>query len=287
MRNWVTGIAVVCALAFSTMAFGQQNREAQEKLGWRLGCQAYTFGRTGVTLYDTIAILKELKIGYVELYPGQVIVKGGDVKVGPDMPADWLAELQIVLKEANVKAVAYGVTGVPNDEAGARKLFEWAKKLGIETIVSEPGANQFALLDKLAKEYDIKVALHNHPKPSPYWDPNVVIERSKDASKLIGACADTGHWARSGLVPVDCIKKLEGRIVEFHFKDLNQMGNGHDVPWGTGVCDLKAMLKEIKRQNFKGVFSIEYEHGSGAELTENVGKCVVNFAAAAEELAKE
>ena len=93
-----------------------------------------------------------------------------------------------------------------------------------------------------------------------------MLKVCKGRSKRIGACADTGHWARSGMKPIECIKKLAGRIISFHFKDLNQMGMGthdkptHDVPWGTGVCDVKGMLMEIRRQKLKAVFSIEYEY---------------------------
>lgn len=287
MRTWVKCIALASMLTLSAAAFGQQQQSGARQLGWRLACQAYTFGRNGVTLFDTLDILKDVGIRNVELFPGQKLSKDNPVSVGENMPKEAIEALKAKLQELRIRPVAFGVTGVPKDEAAARKLFEWAKTMGIGTIVSEPGADQFTLLDKLAQEYNIKVALHNHPKPSSYWDPQVVLDRSKDCSKLIGACADTGHWARSGLTPVDCIKKLEGRIVEFHFKDLNQMGNGHDVPWGTGVCDFKAMLKEIKRQGFKGAFSIEYEIGKDDELKENVRKCVQNFAAACDELAKE
>ena len=77
----------------------------------------------------------------------------------------------------------------------------------------------------------------------------------------MGACADTGHWIRSGLNPLACIKKLEGKIINLHFKDLNEKApEAHDVPWGTGVSDVPALLKELKGQGFKGIFNAEYEY---------------------------
>jgi sugar phosphate isomerase/epimerase len=83
----------------------------------------------------------------------------------------------------------------------------------------------------------------------------------KNRSRRIGACADTGHWKRSGFDPVECMKKLEGRILTFHFKDVKKEGNGyHDVPWGTGDCNVHGMMEEAWRQQFKGVFSFEYEY---------------------------
>ena len=118
----------------------------------------------------------------------------------------------------------YGVCGLSKDEDASRKTFDFAKDMGIETIVSEPGPDAFDTSDKLCEEYRINVALHNHPKPSRYWNPDTVLEVCKGRSKRIGACADTGHWMRSGLNPVEQLKKLEGRIISFHFKDLNKFG---------------------------------------------------------------
>ena len=95
---------------------------------------------------------------------------------------------------------------------------------------------------------------------------------------------DTGHWARSGLKPIECLRKLEGRIISFHFKDLNQTPGGHDVPWGTGVCDVKGMLTEVHRQKVKAVFSIEYEYHWTSSLPE-LAQCVAYFDKIADELA--
>lgn len=78
-----------------------------------------------------------------------------------------------------------------------------------------------------------------------------------------------GHWVRSGLNPVECLKKLEGRIINIHFKDLNKNSkDAHDVSWGTGISDVPAMLQELKKQEFKGVFSIEYEYNWDNNVSE-------------------
>jgi sugar phosphate isomerase/epimerase len=169
------------------------------------------------------------------------------------------------LADAGIKLVSYGVAPLPKDIEVARKSFELAKSMGMETIVAEPSEDAFDTIEKLCEEYKINVALHNHPKPSHYWNPDTVLKVCRNRSRRIGACADTGHWMRSGIKPLDAVKKLEGRIIEFHFKDLNGYGAGgepkvHDVPWGTGVADVKAVLAEVYRQKFKGVFLVEYEY---------------------------
>ena len=158
--------------------------------------------------------------------------------------------------------------------------------MGLETIVSEPPADAFYLLDKLTQEYGINVALHNHPRPSKYWDPKVVLKAVQGRNPRIGACADTGHWVRSGVNPMEALKMLEGRIISLHFKDLNEASPGaHDVPWGTGISDARGMLAELHRQGFSGVFSIEYEYNWMNSMPE-IAQCVSFFNKTSAELAR-
>ena len=158
--------------------------------------------------------------------------------------------------------------------------------MGIETIVSEPPFDAFDVIEKLCDEYQINVAIHNHPEPSRYWNYETVLEHCKGRTKRIGACADTGHWMRSGINPLVAIQKLEGRIISFHFKDLNKYGRqgAHDVPWGTGKADVEAILKEVHRQGVKAVFSIEYKHNWLNSVPE-IAQCVEYFDKVAAELA--
>lgn len=269
------------ALAAEQAAKGTPNAE---KLGWRLGCQAYSFNR--FSFYEAVDKNASLGLRYLEAYPGQKLsAEKPNVNIGPEMSADARAEVKKKLADAGVKLVNYGVTALSKDEKESRKLFDFAKDMGIETIVSEPGFDAFDTLDKLVEEYGINVALHNHPSPSPYWNPDTVLKVCKDHSKRIGSCADTGHWMRSGIKPLEAIKKLKGRIISFHFKDLNKFGrDAHDVPWGTGQGDAQAMLAEIKRQGFKGVFSIEYEYNWDNSVPE-IAQCVAYFDKVAAELA--
>ncbi len=167
-----------------------------------------------------------------------------------------------------------GVVQLPADGPQSRKVFEFAKQIGIDTLVSEPEPDALDTVEKLCKEYNIKVAIHNHPKPSRYWNPDTVAAAVKGRSPLLGACADTGHWQRSGVDPLEAVKKLEGRIICFHFKDLAEMDpKTHDVPWGKGVGHIKEVLTEMKRQKFRGAFLVEYEHNwenSLPEIAESV-----------------
>ncbi|MHC4461791.1 MAG: family 16 glycoside hydrolase [Planctomycetota bacterium] len=270
----LVAVCCICCLPRSDAAYGAQEN-------WRLGMQAYTFNR--FTFYEAVDKTAALGLRYIEAYPGQRLSKEKpDIKTNHDIPSREKKEMLQKLREAGVKLVNYGVVGLPNDEVECRKVFDFAREMGIETIVSEPPEDAFDLIDKLCKEYNINVAIHNHPKPSHYWNSETVLKVCRGRSNRIGACADTGHWMRSGLNPIEELKKLKGHIISLHFKDLDE---GHDVIWGTGKCNVKAMLTELAQQNFKGVFSIEYEHNWLNSMPE-IAECVPYFERTAAELSQ-
>ena len=181
-----------------------------------------------------------------------------------------------LLKSKNIKLVNYGVI-TPKTESDWIKLFDFAKEMGIETIISEADSLQLNIAEPLAEKYNIRIALHNHPKPSIYWNPDYTMSQLAKRSKYIGVCVDFGHWLRSGLNPLESLKKYEGRVISVHAKDVvpgeNCYNGYHDVPWGTGFVNFSGLMHELKRQNFKGVLSVEYEYhweNSLPEIIESV-----------------
>ena len=254
------------------------------KLGWRLGSQAWSFHH--MTFFEAVEKTAALGLAYIEAYPGQPLSPAERaIKFDQNLDQAGLDKAKKKLESENVALVNFGVVNLPNDEADSRKVFDFAKKMGIETIVSEPPEDAFDLLDVLCKEYDIKVAIHNHPAPSRYWNPDTVIAVCKGRSAYIGACADTGHWVRSGIDPLEALRKLEGRIVSLHSKDVDtQSPEALDVPWGTGIGDMKGQLVEIRRQGIAPVFSIEYELPTDADPQEDMAKCIAYYETICKEL---
>jgi sugar phosphate isomerase/epimerase len=285
MRLAVTAGVALLALALTgagadePTAAAKRDDAASEKLGIKLSLQCWTFNK--LSFVETVDKAKGLGVKYVEMFPGQKFKPGADAKVGRTMDDATKAAVKQKLAEAGIKLVAYGVDGVPTDEAGARKAFEWAKEMGIEVLVTETTPNE--IHDKLTQEFGIKMALHNHPQT---WPPEKVLKACENRNKLIGSCSDTGHWMRAKLVPAETLRVLQGRVLHLHFKDLNEFGNGHDVAWGTGKGDPRAMLAELQRQGFRGYTSIEFEYGDLKHLDENLPKCVAFFDKVTAELAK-
>lgn len=271
----VGGVIVAQMPAFASTKTVAGEESAAEKLGWRLACQLYTFRR--FSFYE--AIEKIARLGIKRLEPAFFL------RLAPDRPNLTTSEaLSPELRtEMRNRMSALGLS-MPNyyanlttDREQARTVYQFAKEMGVETIVSEPPPEAFPMLDELCNEFGINLAVHNHPASptSRYWHPEKVLAVCEGRSRRIGACCDTGHWVRSGLKPVECLRMMKGRIITLHLKDVAEMGKpeARDVILGTGVADYEAVLREIQAQGFKGVMTIEYEHDS-AELENDVAACV-------------
>jgi L-ribulose-5-phosphate 3-epimerase len=140
-----------------------------------------------------------------------------------------------------------------------KKQFDIARQLGVEFVTTEPPLNMWNSIDSLAGAYGIKVAIHEHWKGvSHYWDTDTTLLAIKGRPNFY-VCADLGHWPKSGVNPLDAVKKLSGHIIGIHLKDIAAYNDPSlkDVPVGTGVVDFPAIFAELKKQGFKGHIYIE------------------------------
>lgn len=240
--------------------------------GFAIAVQCWSFRM--FPLFKAIEMAAAAGAGAVEVYPGQTLGGDhGDAKLGPDLPDDKIQAILDHLKAHGVSAVNFGVTGISQDEAEARKVFEFAKKLNLYGVTTE-SIDAIDTLEKLAKEYDIKVCFHNHPKPTTLWDPQTIWKAIDGRHENLGFCADIGHWASSGLDPLKVIRNIAPRVHSFHMKERGSISEPtHDRPFGTGVIDNLAILDEVRKHGFAGNVSIEYEHNWQTSLPE-VAQCV-------------
>jgi sugar phosphate isomerase/epimerase len=251
------------------LASAEQKLPDSAKVGaFYAGCQIYTFKEFPVL--EALGKVAAAGGKTVEFFPGQKLNGGDDkTKFDQNTTAEQRAPVKAKLKELGLTPVGFGVVGgLGKDADQTRKVFEFCKDMGIGIVVAEPFETKEAydLIESLVKEFDIKMAIHNHPKKPldrsyKYWDPEYVMSWVKDRDPRMGSCFDIGHFVRSGIKPVDAAKILKGRIMDSHVKDLDQFGvrEAKDQVWGTGKSDIPAILNEFAAQGFYGPLDVEWE----------------------------
>lgn len=258
-----------------SLASGLSAQSEAENYGWKLCIQSFTFNR--FTLMEALDKTQELGVKFIEVYPGHKLGgEFGDAVFGVDMDKLARNKIKKIAASKGIKIIAIGVD-VPSGSEGWTALFEFAKDMDIEFITTEPYLEDWDIVEGLVKKYKIKIAVHNHPKPSSYWCPENLLDQIAGRSAKIGSCSDLGHWKREGLDPITCLQKLNGRIISLHMKDIMAKkidgGEQHDVIWGDGVLNVKDLFLELKKQQFEGVFSIEYEY-NWENSVPDIKKCI-------------
>ena len=238
---------------------------------WKIGIQTWTFRM--FTLQEAIAKADSAGVKNLEAFWGQRLSKDLNDTFGIRLSPSGRAALKDMLKSKGMSITAMGVIS-PRTREDWIQAFELAKEFGLSYITSEPLKHLWDMIDSLAGHYGIRVAIHEHGRPNPYWHPDSVLAAIKNHPNL-ACCADLGHWARSGLDPVDCLKKLEGHVIGVHLKDIATFNDlkAADVPVGKGVINYPAVFDELARQRFNGMLSIEQEsnwYNSLPEVTNTV-----------------
>lgn len=260
---------------------------AQEKLGWRLGVEAYTFSK--FTLFEAIEKTAGLGLAYLGGLSFQKVSADLLRNFAPGLTDDELQRIRFQLDDAGVRMLTYYIQDIPGDEAGCRRVFEFGRRIGIETFMTEPKPEALGTIEKFCDAYDLKVALHNHgPKASPvYWNPENIAKLCAGRSRRLGACGDLGYWMRSGIDPLAAVHVLKDRLLTVQMHDLNVVGpDGHDVPWGTGAGRSEAFLREVHRLGLQPtMWGLEYSHNFLANTPE-VAQCAEFFHRLSLQLAK-
>jgi type 1 glutamine amidotransferase/sugar phosphate isomerase/epimerase len=235
---------------------------AQEKLNWRLGIEAYTFHK--YTLFEAIDKTAQLGLTYMGGLSFQKVSKEIDKNFAPGLTDAEIEKLRLKLDSAGVRLLTYYYHEIPTDPAGCKKVFDFARQIGIETFMSEPKLEALDTIEKFCEEYEINLGLHNHgAKMSPqYWNPENIVRICHGRSKRIGACGDMGYWMRAGIDPIKAVRTLKERLITIQVHDLNEISPaGHDVPWGSGAGKTKEFLEEMLKLDITPtMFGLEYSY---------------------------
>ncbi len=231
----------------------------------KLGIQLYSL--RGYDVDTALVHAKDLGFEQVEFYSGMFPT---------DASSEQIAQMKQKVADLGLTISAHGVNRLSKDAAANRKIFEFAKAIGIPTITADPDPDSFDNLDELVKEFDIRVAIHNHGPRHRYNQVVDVLKAIEGHDERIGACADLGHYIRSGQDATEVIRLLKGRLYGIHLKDFAAMEDkAEGVILGQGHLDVEGVFLALQSVSFpaNGAISLEYEEHPENPLAE-IRQCV-------------
>ena len=253
MKKLILITSMLLLAMFVNTAYSQKTNPKND---WKLGVAMYTFHT--VSFPEALAKVDSAGIDYIE---GMTFHGSGpelkDSLISKLSP-DGVVKLKKMATDRGIKIESIYIGGGKSVDSW-KKEFDIAKALGVRFVTGEPPVNMWDSIDSLAGVYGMKLAIHEHWKGvSAYWHPDSVLAAIKNHPNF-GACADLGHWPKSGVNPVDGVKKLAGHIIAIHLKDIAAFNDPKlkDVTVGTGVVDFPGVFAELKKQGFKGPVYIE------------------------------
>jgi sugar phosphate isomerase/epimerase len=274
MNNWSRRqlikngtIAIIGAPVLSRTEFTKPDT-APDKDPWHgmnMGAASDTFRKFSVD--DTIKAMKRLDLNYISIK---------DFHLSLESTTEERKAVIQKFKDAGITPVSCGNVSMKNDEADIRRAFEYARDCGFYDIVCSPDPASMPILDKMVKEFDIRIAIHNHgPEDKKFPSPNDVWKAVQPYDSRIGLCIDIGHTARAKTDPAEAIIKYKDRLYDLHFKDINSTeADGDTCPGGRGVLNLRSVVKALMKIKYTKLVAIEYEGSENdpvAEVAETIG----------------
>ncbi|HEX4607428.1 MAG TPA: sugar phosphate isomerase/epimerase [Urbifossiella sp.] len=237
-----------------------------------LGVQSYTF--RSFNLEQALRRMKDLGIKFAEFYNAHIPMNS---------TGDRLKEVLKLCQESEVTPVGFGVQGFTNDHDANKRVFDFAKAIGVKYLSADPAPNSFDSLDKLVAEYNIAIAIHPHGPAGKglhrWYSAEVILKAVENHHRLIGACLDTGHLIRSAqlgerLDPAQQVRLMGARNFGMHLKDHDNRRK-EDVVFGApeGALDVAAVLTALRDVRFNGAVCIEYE-AHPQDPSPDMKKCV-------------
>ena len=260
-------------LSFSPVATSSVFAKPSSRL--KLGLQLYSLRSFSVD--DALQHAKDLGFEQVEFYSGMLPL---------DSSAEEIDAMKEKVSKLGLTISAHGVNRFTKDADANRKIFEFAKTAGIKNISADPDPESFDSLNDLVQEFDIRIAIHNHGPRHRYNKAIDVLRAIEGRDARIGACADLGHYIRSGQKPTDVIRLLKGRLYGIHLKDFAEMKDKtKGVILGKGHLNVGEVFSALIKVDFPadGALSLEYEENPQDPIAD-IRECVAVSKKALKEL---
>jgi inosose dehydratase len=251
------GAVAAAAPSLSSLAFSTQSAVAADESdpwrGMKVGVATYTLRE--LPIEEAIKGVKRVGLKYVS-------IKNVKNHIDLSHTTEERRQRSQMFRDAGITPLSVGNVSMRSGEAEIRKAFEYARDIGVPTIVCAPSLEAIPFLDKMVKEFNIRLAIHNHgPEdkgffPSPYD----VMRAVEKFDERIGLCIDVGHTARAGVDPAESILKCQSRLYDCHMKDISALGDKNTpIEGGRGILDSKSILRALLKINYTGLVGFEYE----------------------------
>lgn len=249
-RKWlgtVSGAVGVAAVAGA----GRAQEYRIDGADLKLGIASYSFRKFPRS--EAIAMTKKLGTPYLNIK---------DVHLAIDSTPEEIDGAKKEFTDAGIILVGCGnVSFDKDDEADIRHKFEYAKRAGFPLIVCAPTHVTLPKLERFVKEYNIKIAVHNHgPEDKNFPTPQSVLEVVKNMDPRVGCCVDVGHTSRTGVNLVSTIAEVGPRLLDMHMKDLaDPMVKSSQVAVGDGKLPIAQIFVQLIEMKYHGCVNLEYE----------------------------
>jgi sugar phosphate isomerase/epimerase len=254
-RSFVQSGALIAAASVTSSAvplLAQPMPASGKPSPIRLGLASYTF--RNFTRDQMIGYMKQLNV---------TDLNAKDVKDHLPMDPEGEAKALADYAAAGIKLHAAGAIYFPKDEDDdIRSKFEYCKRAGISVIVAgDPAPETLPRIEKFVKEYDIRLAIHNHGPEDKLWhSPLDVLKGVQKYDPRIGCCIDIGHTVRAGVDVVKAIHEVGPRLYNMHVKDLTSFQSKESqVAVGEGIMPIREIFEALIATNYKGFVDLEYE----------------------------
>lgn len=256
--------AGVSAVGLGSPAASPAAESSSRKPKFELGLASYTLRK--FDLDQTLSMIERLGLKHVAFKSFHLPLDSS-----PEQIRNTVAKV----KDAGIDLYGGGVIYMRSEEQ-VHQAFDYAKAAGMRVIIGVPRPEFLPLVNRKVKEYDIKVAIHNHgPTDKVYPVPGSAYEKIKDLDERIGLCNDIGHTMRAGVDPSESIRKYADRLHDLHVKDVSAAtAKGHAVEAGRGVIDIPQVLRALIDVDYEGIVSFEYEKDANDPmpgLAESIG----------------
>lgn len=250
-RNFLGAAAGIAGLSAAGVSPASAKIEP-EPWGIKLGIATFTFRNFDRT--KTIEMLRAVQTPWI-------CVKD-DVHFAYNATPQEAKQARAEFEAAGFKVMAVGNIHLPKDDPDEiRQRFEFVKNLGVSMMVCIPTHSNIRTVEKLVKEYNIKVAIHNHgPEEKDFPTPQSVLDVVRDMDPRCGLCVDVGHTARTGADAVESIALAGSRLFDVHIKDLRDFKSAENqCDVGEGIVPFPAIFKQLKKMSYLGCVNLEYE----------------------------